>query len=108
MPWLRNIGGEVGDEFRHGVQGKDICLYPVLGHLGWDDDRYRSNGLFEAEPHRAERRPVYAAQPARVRHQQCLLVIRFGERTATPDGTQSGTPRPPVSLDPIDLDRPSP
>ena len=30
-------------------QWKDICLYPVANHLGWDDDRLCENGLLGHE-----------------------------------------------------------
>lgn len=44
--WLRYIGDEVRVAIANGVPVGGICLYPVLSHLGWDDDRHCPNGLF--------------------------------------------------------------
>lgn len=27
-----------------------VCLYPVLGHTGWDDERYCPNGPIDITP----------------------------------------------------------
>lgn len=47
-PWLHYIGDEVAAAMAAGIQVDGICLYPVLSHLGWDDDRRAPNGMFEA------------------------------------------------------------
>ena len=44
--WLRYIADEVAIARGHGVPIEGICLYPVISHLGWDDDRHCANGLF--------------------------------------------------------------
>lgn len=44
--WLRYIADEVAIARGHGVPVEGICLYPVISHLGWDDDRHCANGLF--------------------------------------------------------------
>jgi hypothetical protein len=31
----------------NGVPVEGICLYPILNHPGWDDDRHCYNGLFD-------------------------------------------------------------
>lgn len=46
--WLRYIADEVAAARLAGVPLGGICLYPILSHLGWDDDRHCPNGLFEA------------------------------------------------------------
>ena len=53
--WLRYIGDEVAAARDLGVPVDGVCLYPVLGHLGWDDDRYCANGLIEWRPGERER-----------------------------------------------------
>ena len=55
--WLRYVCDEVRAAMRAGVPIGGICLYPVISHLGWDNDRYCPNGLFEMQPVRG-RRPV--------------------------------------------------
>jgi hypothetical protein len=56
--WLRYVAEEVFAALAAGVPVEGICLYPVLSHPGWDDDRYCPNGLFEMQPKHG-RRQVY-------------------------------------------------
>ena len=49
------------------------CLYPVLSHPGWDDERYCPNGLLEMGPVGNRRRPVHAPLAAELRRQQGLM-----------------------------------
>ena len=48
--WLRYICDETRAAMTDGVPVAGICLYPVVNHPGWLDDRDCHNGLFEAEP----------------------------------------------------------
>ncbi|MEP6538371.1 MAG: hypothetical protein ABJF23_23735, partial [Bryobacteraceae bacterium] len=49
--WLTYIADEVSAAIRAGVPVEGICLYPVLNHPGWDDDRHCFNGLWDyAQP----------------------------------------------------------
>jgi len=43
--WLRTITGEVNAAIAMGVPVEGVCLYPILDHPGWDDERYCPNGL---------------------------------------------------------------
>jgi glycosyltransferase involved in cell wall biosynthesis len=43
--WFRMILREVEIAQSLGVPVEGICLYPILDHPGWDDDRYCPNGL---------------------------------------------------------------
>jgi beta-glucosidase/6-phospho-beta-glucosidase/beta-galactosidase len=45
--WLRYISNEVAGAMVEGVPMEGICLYPILNHPGWDDDRHCHNGLFD-------------------------------------------------------------
>jgi len=54
--WLRYVAREVDLARRRGVPVEGLCLYPVLNHLGWDDDRYCQNGLLELERQGAARK----------------------------------------------------
>ena len=47
--WLRYVARELDLARRTGVPVEGLCLYPILNHLGWDDDRYCHNGLLELE-----------------------------------------------------------
>jgi len=43
--WFTYIAAEVDRARNRGVPVEGICLYPVLDHPGWDDDRACPNGL---------------------------------------------------------------
>jgi hypothetical protein len=45
--WFRYVYGEVAEARKMGVPVEGICLYPILNHAGWEDDRYCPNGLFD-------------------------------------------------------------
>lgn len=45
-PWLHYVGDEVAGARSEGVPIEGICLYPILNHRGWDNDRLCPNGLF--------------------------------------------------------------
>lgn len=44
-PWLRHIAAEVRRSRLRGVPVEGLCLYPIMNHPGWDDDRACHNGL---------------------------------------------------------------
>ncbi len=48
VPWLRYVASEVFAARAAGIDVEGLCLYPILSHLGWDDDRHCPNGMFEA------------------------------------------------------------
>ncbi len=62
--WLRYVGAEVHAAMRAGVPVEGICLYPVLDHPGWDDERYCPNGLlrFAADASGRTADPALAAE----------------------------------------------
>lgn len=70
--WLRYVADEVRAAMRAGVPMEGICLYPVLSHPGWDNDRYCPNGLFEMEP-RHGRRPVHGPLAQELARQQAVF-----------------------------------
>ena len=45
--WLEYVAGEVQASKKQGVPLHGICLYPILNHPGWDDDRHCCNGLWD-------------------------------------------------------------
>ncbi len=45
--WIRYIAEEARAAIRSGVDLEGICLYPILNHPGWDDDRHCFNGLWD-------------------------------------------------------------
>jgi beta-glucosidase/6-phospho-beta-glucosidase/beta-galactosidase len=45
--WLRYLCNEVFAAIANGVPVHGVCLYPIVNHPGWDDDRHCYNGLLD-------------------------------------------------------------
>lgn len=45
-PWFEMICSEVAKARQLGIPVEGICLYPILNHPGWDNDRDCQNGLY--------------------------------------------------------------
>jgi hypothetical protein len=45
--WLRYMCGEAIAAIGAGVPVEGLCLYPILNHPGWEDDRHCYNGMFD-------------------------------------------------------------
>ena len=45
--WFRYMCEQVFVAMAQGVPVEGICLYPIVNHPGWDDDRHCYNGLFD-------------------------------------------------------------
>jgi hypothetical protein len=70
--WLRYVTEEALAAIGMGVRLHGICLYPVISHIGWDEDRYCENGLFELQPKHG-RRQVFAPLAAELARLQASL-----------------------------------
>jgi len=55
--WLHYIADEVAMAKAAGTPVEGVCLYPVLSHRGWDDQRHCPNGLFAGYTPDADRAP---------------------------------------------------
>jgi hypothetical protein len=75
--WLRHVAEETREAVRAGVSLEGICLYPVLSHPGWDDERYCPNGLLEMKPVQAGLRPVHAPLAAELGRQREVFRTLF-------------------------------
>lgn len=53
--WFRYICEEVRAAVEAGIPIEGICLYPILNHPGWDDDRHCHNGLWDYANEAGER-----------------------------------------------------
>ena len=86
-PWLEMVTREVLRARAEGVPVGGICLYPVVNHPGWDDDRHCHNGLWDYADARGERTtdPDYAR----------ALAAAQAEVTQALGGTGGPTPPPP-------------
>jgi hypothetical protein len=67
--WLRYVCDEVRTALQQGTSVEGVCLYPVVSHRGWEDDRHCPNGLFEMKPVNG-RRQVYLPLAAELKAQQ--------------------------------------
>jgi beta-glucosidase/6-phospho-beta-glucosidase/beta-galactosidase len=56
--WLRYISSEVRAAIMNGTPIEGICLYPILNHPGWEDDRHCHNGLWDY-PNDSGERDIY-------------------------------------------------
>ncbi len=45
--WFNYVCDEVATAINLDIPVHGICLYPILNHPGWDDDRHCCNGLFD-------------------------------------------------------------
>jgi beta-glucosidase/6-phospho-beta-glucosidase/beta-galactosidase len=91
--WLRYVADEVAASLANGVGIGGICLYPIISHLGWDDDRHCRNGLFDGHgpdcPRRVE--PALAAELG-------VQVARFATKAAPmPTANGAGVPADSVA-----------
>ena len=56
--WFRYMCKEVFSAMAAGVPVEGVCLYPIVNHPGWDDDRHCYNGMFDYADADGNR-PVY-------------------------------------------------
>jgi len=76
--WLRYIGDEVFAAREAGASIEGICLYPIIDHPGWDDERHCHNGLWDYANAVGERE-IYQPLADELRRQQ----QRFAPLTLT-------------------------
>lgn len=53
--WLNHICQEVYAALQMGAQIEGICLYPIVNHPGWEDNRHCRNGLWDYPDEKGER-----------------------------------------------------
>jgi polysaccharide biosynthesis protein PelF len=70
--WLRYMGYEVRRAIREGVPVHGLCLYPIVNHPGWDDDRHCHNGLWDYADSEG-RREIYEPLARELRSEERLL-----------------------------------
>jgi len=45
--WFDYVCDEIATAIAANIPVRGICLYPILNHAGWEDDRHCQNGLFD-------------------------------------------------------------
>ena len=53
--WFRYVCTEARAALEDGVELQGICLYPIVNHPGWDDDRHCHNGLWDYPNEKGDR-----------------------------------------------------
>jgi beta-glucosidase/6-phospho-beta-glucosidase/beta-galactosidase len=81
--WFRYVCGEVRAAMQAGVPVEGVCLYPIVNHPGWDDDRHCYNGLWDYPDERGERE-IYAPLAEELQIQRTYFKELLGE-TGTDD-----------------------
>jgi len=74
--WLRYIGQEVRRAIHEGVPVHGICLYPVVNHPGWEDDRHCYNGLWDYATESGDRE-IYEPLARELESQRRLLEMQL-------------------------------
>ena len=77
--WLRYLCNEVFAAIANGVPVQGVCLYPIVNHPGWDDDRHCYNGLFDYPDHRGHREVFEPLASELARQQRFAEAILAGE-----------------------------
>jgi hypothetical protein len=80
--WLRYLGAEVRAAMATGVPVEGVCLYPVMNHPGWDDDRHCQNGLLDFVTDAAGARGVCGPLAQELARQQELFAAARAQRPA--------------------------
>ena len=70
--WLHYVGKEVRGARRLGTDVEGICLYPIVNHPGWEDDRHCHNGLWDYADANGNR-AVYGPLADEIRRQERLF-----------------------------------
>lgn len=78
--WLRYIGAEVRAAMANGSPVEGICLYPIVNHPGWEDDRHCHNGLWDYPDEKGERE-IYLPLAEELSKQRSEFEELFNSRT---------------------------
>ncbi len=57
VPWFQRVCEEVATARSEGVPVEGVCLYPVVDHPGWDDDRHVPVGMWGFADELGNRQP---------------------------------------------------
>ena len=76
--WLRYVCREVYAAWLSGAQVEGLCLYPIVNHPGWEDDRHCYNGLFDYADDRGVRKVYEPLAEELARQQENVAALRAG------------------------------
>ena len=83
-PWLRDVCAEVNSARATGVPVGGVCLYPILNHPGWEDDRHCCNGIWDYAGPRGGR-PAYRPLVRQVHSWRPTRSVATSGREEPPD-----------------------
>ena len=87
--WLRYVCEQSRAAIAEGVPLEGICLYPVMNHPGWDNDRHTQCGMLDFTVENGER-PVYHPLAAELRFQQTLFDSLWQHRQTVASTASAG------------------
>jgi len=77
--WLKYLCNEVFAAIANGVPVHGVCLYPIVNHPGWEDERHCYNGLFDYADDRGHREVFEPLALELARQQQFADAILAGK-----------------------------
>ena len=77
--WLKYLCNEVFAAIANGVPVHGACLYPIVNHPGWEDERHCYNGLFDYADDRGHREVFEPLALELARQQQFADAILAGK-----------------------------
>src|SRR5262249_3630536 len=77
-PWLKYVTGETEAAILDGVPVDGMCLYPILNHPGWLNDRHCYNALWDY-PDEHGNREIYTPLAKQLKRSQKILETRSWE-----------------------------
>jgi hypothetical protein len=80
VSWFQYVCDEVLAAMDNGVRIEGICLYPILNHPGWVDDRHCPNGLWDYADERGNRK-IYAPLAAELQRYRAVFEAKLGAKT---------------------------
>ena len=80
--WLRYMCKEVFSACAAGVPVEGLCLYPIVNHPGWDDDRHCYNGMFDYADEHGNRAVYEPLARELARQQENVEALRAGRVSA--------------------------
>jgi len=100
--WMAYMGQEARAIIEADLPLEGLCLYPILNHPGWDDDRHCHNGLWDYADAGGERE-VYAPFQAELQRQTQLVNQLRSPPTVKPSterrtALKSGARQPHICL----------
>jgi hypothetical protein len=76
--WLRYMSREVFAAWAEGARIEGLCLFPIVNHPGWEDDRHCYNGLFDYADDRGVRDLYPPLADELARQQENVKALRAG------------------------------